>query len=246
MRGPYVDYASRGAAVGRVGCVFLTAVLCLLGLHNPLKAQHAGLPVDHSPTHRRVVGGHLDFGQSGGFAGTGTLRSLGVRGHVAEGHYQLLVGVHSVSPEANGLEAGIGLGATVALQLESAQPLRTSNVQAGFGIVRLDREAGGSVTMIDLPVSLAVGLDVPTRAGTAEAWIAPRVHVRHLEISRSDAIDDGTRVGAGASTGLRFTFDDAHAGFGLALDGMGLRDPQDDGWRFIAAFGLSLHLLLDW
>jgi hypothetical protein len=246
MFGVHVSYALHSPAVGRARRAVLIVVVFLLGLHNPLVAQHAGLPVDHSPAHRRVAGGHLDFGQSGGFAGTGALRSLGVRGHVAAGRYQLTLGGHSVSPEANGLEDGIGLGATIALQLEAANLLRTANVQAGFGIVHLGREAGGSVTMIDLPLSLAVGLDMPTRAGPAETWIAPRLHVRHLEISESDEIADGTRVGAGASAGLRFTFDDAHAGFGLALDGMGLPDPQDDEWRFIAAFALSLHLLLDW
>jgi hypothetical protein len=242
---PYVSYASQMALGGRVSGIFLVAVVHVLVVHDPLSAQHAGLPVDHSPAHRSVVGGHLDFARSDGFAGTGALRSLGVRAHVATGRFQLIAGGHRVAPEASGLENGIGLGATVALQLEAAQPLRTSNVQAGLGIVRLDREAGGSLTMVDLPISVAVGLDLPTLVGTAEAWFAPRMHLRHLEISKSDELDDGTRVGAGASTGIRFTFDDAQAGFGITLDGMSLRDPRADGGRFIAAFGLSLHVLLD-
>lgn len=230
-------------AAARVRLALLVALLPSLPAV-PAGAQQAGLPIEHSPAHLPVAGFHLDFGQGSGFAGSGRLRSLGGRLHFALSGAQLVLGAHHVSGDADAFDDGIGLQGTVAVQLLEARPAKTMNVQAGLGWLRLESETGGKLVLIDVPVGVAFGLYAPTPLGPAELWAAPRLHLRHADISGNDVAADGTRVGPGASAGVRFTFANTQAGFGLALDGLVLRDPSREAWRFLGSFGLSLHLLL--
>lgn len=223
----------------------LSSIFVLATLPCAAAAQQPGLPVDHSPAHLPVTGVHLDFGQGSGFAGTGRLRSFGGRLHHAFGGLQLMAGVHRVSTDREGLEDGYGAQASLAFRVLEPRPRRVANVQAGVGWARLDDTAGGGgVTLVDVPLSVSLGAYLPTPLGPAEAWVAPRAHVRHVSRTAVGVEDDGTSIGPGGSVGLRFTLADAQAGFSIALDGMTLRDPVEDEWRFLGAFQLALHLLL--
>lgn len=205
-------------------------------------AQQAGVPVDYSPAHLPVVGGSIIFAQSGGFAGSGTLRSLGARLHYATGTVQLKAGGAAVSTDVDGLDGGMGLHAAVALVLIPPRPARAVNAQIGVGWVRLDSDVGSDLTTFDVPIGVGVGIYAPTPAGPAELWVAPRVHLRHVDFGANE--DSATRIGPGASAGLRFTLAQPQAGFDLVLDGMTLRDPIEEGWNFIGSVSLGLHLLL--
>jgi hypothetical protein len=205
-------------------------------------AQQAGIPVDYSPAHLPVVGGSILFAQGGGFAGSGTLRSLGARLHYATGIVQLKAGGAAVSTDVDRLDGGMGLHAAVALSLIAPRPARAVNAQIGVGWVRLDSDVGSDLTTFDVPFGVGVGIYAPTPAGPAELWVAPRVHLRHVDFGAG--ADSATRIGPGASAGLRFTLAQPQAGFDLVLDGMTLRDPFQDGWSFIGSVNLGLHLLL--
>lgn len=223
-----------------------TGVLLLsVVLPGAASAQQAGLPVDHSPAHLPVFGFHLDFGRGSGYAGTGTLRSLGGRLQLSFDDVQIIAGAHHVNPERDVFEPGLGVQGTVALRLLEPRPRRVANVQAGIGWLRLDATGGGDLTFIDIPIGVSIGAYLPTPLGPAEAWAAPRVQLRHVSQDVAGAADDdGTFLGGGGSVGLRFTLADAQAGFSIAVDGLALRDPVEDDWRLLGAFDLALHLLL--
>lgn len=221
-----------------------TAALLLLALPCSLTAQQAGLPVDQSPAHLPVFGMHLDFGLGAGYANTGRLRSIGARAHFAREDVQLLAGFHRVSPGHDALENGYGVQATIAWRLLRPRPRRVANIQAGLGWLRFDEEDGdGAITIVDVPLSFALGAYLPTPLGPAEAWVAPRAHVRHASGALSPTGEGVTRIGPGASAGFRFTLADQQAGASISVDGLALDDPAG-GWRVLGSFQLGLHLLL--
>lgn len=218
-----------------VGCLLFT-------LAPAAAAQQAGIPVEHSPAHLPVIGGAVVFAQGAGYVGTGTLRSLGGRLHYGTGTAQLKAGLHHVFTDFAGFDDGLGVQASFALSLVQPRPARAIDAQIGFGWLSIDTDAGDGIDFIDVPLGVGIGIYAPTPAGPAELWAAPRVHLRHVTMPGDDA--DATRIGPGASAGLRFTLAGPQAGFDLILDGLMLRDPTEDDWRFMGSFSLGLHLLL--
>lgn len=221
-----------------IGCALFS-----FGSANALAAQQPGLPVEHSPAHLPVRGILADFGVGAGYAGTGTLVSFGGRLQTAFDRVQIMAGAHAISPSSDALDTGLGIEATIAVQLSPARPRRVINAQVGFAWTdfgAVDDDVG--ITFIDVPLSLAVGAYLPTPKGPAEAWFAPRLHIRHTANRRS--FDPGTRVGPGLSAGLRFTTAAPQLGGSISVDALGMDDPARDGWRVLTSFDITLHLLL--
>jgi opacity protein-like surface antigen len=224
----------------RARIALVAAAFCALA--PAASAQQAAVPVEHSPAHLPVIGGSLIFAQGAGFAGSGTLRSFGGRLHYGTGTVRLVAGAHWVSTDFEGLDDGFGLQGSVALSLVRPRPARAVDAQVGFGWLRLDTDTGEGIDFFDLPIGVGIGIYAPTPAGPAELWAAPRVHLRHVELPNDVA--SATRIGPGASAGVRFTLAGPQAGFDLILDGLTLRDPVRDDWRFMGSVSLGLHLLL--
>jgi hypothetical protein len=220
---------------------FAVVWVCLAGLSVPAAAQRPGLPVHHAPAHLPVRGGYLDFGRGSRHAGTGALTVYGIRLLNTFEKLQVSAGAAHVSPDADALDDGLTVHGAVALQLQEARPTRTANVQLGVGWTSIDIDQGGTLRIIDVPISLGIGFYAPAPVGTAEAWAAPRIHVRHTSTSGTSGSD--TRVGPGLSLGLNFTHADTQLGFDLAGEILALKEPRGD-WRGLLAFSISLHLLL--
>lgn len=220
------------------------ASLASCALAAPVTAQEPGLPVYHSPAHLPVRGVLADFGIGAGYAGTGRLLSYGGRLQSAFDAIQIFAGVHGVSPDADGLGSGIGLEAAIAWRLLEPRPRRVANLQVGVAWTDIDATGDrDGITFFDVPLSASLGAYLPTPAGPAEAWIAPRVHLRHTAVDTPD-FEGGTYVGPGLSAGLRFTTAAPQLGGSIAVDGLGLKDPATDSWRLLTAVSLTVHWLL--
>jgi hypothetical protein len=162
----------------------------------------------------------------------------------AAGRLQFGAGVARISPDADFLETGTVLHATFAVQLQEPRPRRAVNLQLGFGATSIDAESGGTLRVIDVPLSLAVGSFAPTPVGPAELWAAPRLHVRRTSTSVASADDAETHIGPGLSMGLNFTFARSQLGLDVATEFLAMKDPAADAWRGLVAGSVSLHLLI--
>ena len=187
----------------------LTAAIAVLATAAPAAAQMYGNPV-YVPigvgTGVNVAG---DFGRGLNNA-SGKGNYFG--GRVALGLPILYVMAGAGTYKADGatesqMAFGGALGVNV-LRLPM-MPVKVS-LQAGAGYV-----SSGGDKLLDIPVSLGIGLALPTPGLSITPWVAPRLHVRIFSPA-SSALDTETDTRFGGSAGINAAF--GMIGVHLAVD----------------------------
>jgi len=187
----------------------LVAVLAVLGTAAPARAQMLGNPV-YVPvgvgTGVNIAG---DFGRGLNDA-SGKGNYFGGRVAVGLPMLYVMAGAGTYKPDG-ATESEIAFGGALGVNVLRLpmMPVKVS-LQAGAGYLK----AGGD-KVIDIPVSLGIGLSLPTPGLSITPWVAPRLHVRI--VSPEDALlDTETATRFGGSAGINAAF--GLIGVHLAVD----------------------------
>jgi hypothetical protein len=202
----------------------LAAVLAVLGSAAPADAQMFGNPV-YVPV---GVGTGVNIaGDYGRGLNDASFKGNYLGGRVALGLPMLYVmaGVGTYKPDEDltgATESEIAFGGALGVNVLRLpmMPVKVS-IQAGAGYMK----AGGD-KLIDIPVSLGIGLALPTPGLSITPWIAPRLHVRI--VSPEDALlDTETTTRFGGSAGVNAAF--GLIGVHLAVDYISFSAPAGSG-----------------
>jgi hypothetical protein len=140
-------------------------------------------------------------------------------GRVALGLPMLYVMAGAGTYKADGAtESQAAFGGSVGLNVLRLpmMPVKVS-LQAGAGYLK----AGGD-KLIDIPVSLGIGLSLPTPGLSITPWVAPRLHVRIFSPA-SSLLDTETDARFGGSAGINAAF--GIIGVHLAVDYINVSAP---------------------
>jgi len=200
--------------------ICLAAVLAVPGAAAPAAAQMFGNPV-YVPvgvgTGVNIAG---DYGRGLNDA-SGKGDYFG--GRVALGLPMLYVtaGVGTYKPDG-ATESEMTFGGALGLNVLRLpmMPVKVS-LQAGAGYTKF-----GGDKLIDIPVSLGIGLALPTPGLSITPWVAPRLHVRILS-PESSLLDTETATRFGASGGVNAAF--GLIGVHLAVDYISFSAPAGSG-----------------
>lgn len=223
--------------LGRAGAL---AVLALL-VGGPLGAQLAGNPV------YAKTGGGIGLTLAGDFGkglnnASGKTSLFGARAELGLPFIAVGVGAGFYDPNVSGRDREIAFAGNLGFQFIGGALLPVSvGVHAGAGYTKLP-SAGPlpEVTSVTVPLSVVVGLNVPTPGLNIDPWIAPRIQISRTEI----------RSGTGSPT--RDTDSDVGVAGGVDISlpmGLGLHVAADYVKRSAAGgvdasplvFGIGVH-----
>jgi hypothetical protein len=177
------------AHIGRLAAVAL-AVSFTAG---SAAAQLPGNPV-YAPGGAGGLTLAADFGKGVNDA-SGKANFIGARAELGLPLIRVAAGAGIFDPKVTGADKDVAFAGSAALQVFGG-PLIPVSVRlfAGAGYLKT-----GSVTTINVPVGLAIAVNVPTPGVSIDPWVAPRV-----QMSRTSDVTSDTDVRFGASAGVNF------------------------------------------
>ena len=213
----------------RVAAAFFVVPMVFAVWVAPASAQIFNQPVYHNPGH----GTGVTLGADIGIGANDDAKKLALgETPVAYGvHITLGLPVVTITAGLNVVDlkgprdTEVAVGGNLALTLFKAPmtPI-VIDLQAGVGYVKFDA-AGALATetkIVDVPIGVGLGINVPNPSVSFEPWIAPRIHIRNVRTT--DLIFLGTN-----------NVDETKIGFGVS-GGINLGLPM----------GLGFHAAVDW
>lgn len=191
----------------------LIAVIVLTALPGVAGSQVPGVPNFHHPSHNGEPSAHLDYGH--GFADVSNIDVIQVRVTHGTERFTGRVMAARLFDSAGPNEFAAAVNGSFNLYGVNSDKLLVVDVQAGAGFLS-SGPSGADVDQVDVPIGLAVGIQVPAPFGTPHLWLAPRLHLRRrsvdvLGISTSDwETGGGMAVGVGLTSSSGF---EVHAAF---------------------------------
>jgi hypothetical protein len=181
----------------------LTLGLALVA--GPVVAQMNSIPVYHNPKGGSGLLLAADFGK-GVNDESGKNTAFAFRTGFGVGPVTFGASVGTVNPEVGTeRQSEVQWMANMGLRLFGGglMPVALS-LQGGVGVVNIEGSgaAGGDAKIVNVPVGLGLGFNVPAPTFNFEPWIATRVQYTRNEISTFSA----NQVGWGISAGMNFSF----------------------------------------
>lgn len=204
------------------------AVALALGLvAAPANAQLYNHPVYFQPGHGLGLTIAADFavGVNSDAELVPDEKPLAYAGRVTLGvpRVNITAGVGAVNPRG-GLDTEISFGGSLEVSVFDVPlvPVKIT-VLAGAGRTRFGGSGvpGSDVTILDVPIGVAVGIKPPSPLVSVVPWAAPRIHIQRVSfggVSESE-------VGFGASGGVNLNLPTG-LGFHAALDWITIGDPS--------------------
>lgn len=212
----------------RVTAVFFVVSVMFAMSVTPASAQIFNQPVYHNPGHGTGVTLAADIGIGANDDAKKLVPGetpVGYGGHITLGLpvVTITAGLSVVDPKGP-RDTEVAVGGNLALTLFKAPmtPI-VVDLQAGLGYVKFDA-AGGfpELKVIDVPIGVGLGINVPNPSVSFEPWIAPRIHVRNVRTTGLTFLSTGsdeTKVGFGVSGGFNLGLP-MGLGFHAAVDWM--------------------------
>ncbi len=207
----------------RVVAVFFVVSMAFAVSVASASAQIFNQPVYHNPGHGTGVtlGADIGIGANDDAKLVAGETPVAYGGHITLGLpvVTITAGISIVDPKGP-LDTEVALGGNLALTLFKA-PMTpvVVDLQAGVGYVKFDAVgAFPEFKILDVPIGVGLGINVPNPSVSFEPWIAPRIHIRNVR-----------------STGVGTNFDETKTGFGVS-GGVNLGLPM----------GLGFHAAVDW
>ncbi len=208
----------------RVAAAFFVVPMVFAVSVTPAAAQIFNQPVYHSPGHGTGVtlGADIGIGANDDAKLVAGETPVAYGGHITLGLpvVTITAGLSVVDPKGP-LDTEVAFGGNLALTLFKAPmtPI-VIDLQAGVGYVKFDA-AGGALEnkIVDVPIGVGLGINVPNPSVSFEPWIAPRIHLRNQRITVLGITADETKVGFGVSGGVNLGLP-MGLGFHAAVDWM--------------------------
>lgn len=133
------------------------------------------------------------------------------------------------------------LGGSIGYDLHSASRRNPKiTLQGGAGHVRIHADAPNAEALDrwDLPLGVGIAWNVLALQLNVQPWVAPRAHVRFLEVGVGEGYE--TDLGVGTSAGLNFT----HAvgpGIHFGFDGLLIEGPRTSERRVEWVLSAGVH-----
>jgi hypothetical protein len=207
--------------------ILLAGLASALGVPSTLAGQVAGLPVRNAG-----IGTGLGLAGDVGFpnADMGKGTAIGATGFVGVGPLGVTATVSRWSPKD--ADAITSVGGTLNLKVFGGPLIPLSlTLQGGVGRTRTTTVEGGSVTRLQFPAGLGIGLTIPNPAFSIKPWAAPRLDVVHQS---GTGLISGTSAKFGISGGIDLGF----LG-GLSLRAMYDRVSRDGGHPSVLSLGVG-------
>jgi hypothetical protein len=183
----------------------LTLGLALVA--GPVVAQMNAIPVYHNPKGGSGLLLAADFGK-GVNDESGKNTAFAFRTGFGVGPVTFGASIGTVNPLPEGAterQNEVQWMANMGLRLFGGglMPVALS-LQGGVGVLNIDRSgaAGGDAKIVNVPVGLGLGFNVPAPTFNFEPWVATRIQYTRNEISAVSA----NQVGWGVSAGMEFSF----------------------------------------
>lgn len=180
----------------------LIVVVVLTALPGVARSQVPGIPNFHHPNHNGEPSAHLDFGH--GFADVDNLDVLQVRVTHGTDRFTGRVIWARLFNSAGQNEFAAAVNGSFNLYGGKSTKFFVWDVQAGAGLFSSGL-TGAEIDQVDVPVGLAVGIQVPHPLGTPHLWIAPRLHLRRRSMNVMGASASDWETGHGVALGFAFT-----------------------------------------
>lgn len=186
----------------------LVAALALasVAVAAPASAQVGGLPVFNSGI-GTGIGINVDAGFPDSAAGKG--HTYGLTGSVGLGPLGFTATVASQKPQ-NAPSSTTWVGATANLKLFGG-PLVPVTVTGQIGAAGASPSSGN--TILNIPVSLGIAVNIPSPALSIKPWIAPRMQYTKVTLagvstnSTKFGISAGVNLGLAMGLGIRVAYD---------------------------------------
>jgi hypothetical protein len=210
--------------------ILLAGLAGAIGVPSTLAGQVAGLPVRNAGI-GTGIGLAGDVGFPNADLGKGT--AIGATGFVGVGPLGVTATVARWSPKD--ADAITSVGGTLNLKVFGGPLIPLSvTLQGGVGRTRTTTVEGGSVTRLQFPAGLGIGVTIPNPAFSIKPWAAPRLDVVHRS---GTGLISGTSAKFGISGGIDLGF----LG-GLSLRAMYDRVSRDGGHPSVLSLGVGFKV----
>lgn len=200
---------------------------------SPTNAQLSGYPV-YAWTSGPGITLAGDFGR-GLNDESGRLNAFGGRLGITLPIVSVWAGAATLDPRVDGVSNEVTFGGGVAVKVFDPPLVPVAiSLQAGAGYMNqsIDPLLSNGVSMLNVPVGIALALDVPTPGVEIQPWVSPRIHFLRSSFSGAS----NSEVGFGTSAGVNMTLPGG-LGMHLAADYMSVGDPSVQP----LVFGVGLH-----